>query len=132
MIHPRQRHQFAPSTRPRAPRTIVLYKNKLDRDNLLFNLLMVGFWFVIGFLLSGGSALVGLICTALISSVFEWREKDREITIYPDEDKKPRMDEAKRDEIRAKFISALEEIKEETEAESYPQDIDVPNSYNHK
>jgi len=68
-------------------RVAVIYKNKIDKKNLSYNLVMTCVWFALGFLLSGGSIWGGAIITLILAPMMEWREKDKEIEIpYDDED----------------------------------------------
>lgn len=62
-------------------RTVILYKNKIDKRNLSFNVIMTCVWFGLGFLLSGGSIGIGFIAVLILAPMMKWREVEREIEV---------------------------------------------------
>lgn len=63
-------------------RYVTVYKNKVDKSNLFYNLFLSVVIFFLSFLISGGSFIFGVIITVIfMATMMRWREIDQEIKI---------------------------------------------------
>ncbi len=61
-------------------RTVTVYKNKLNRKVLKYNLVMSAVFFGLGFLLGGGSMVFGVIVLFILgTTTLVWREAKEEV-----------------------------------------------------
>lgn len=65
-------------------KTITIYKNKLDRSNLKYNLVVTLACFAFFFLSTGHIGFALFITAIIASTCLQWREVDREIKYKPD------------------------------------------------
>ncbi len=93
-------------------KTVILYKNRINKKNLSFNIVMTCFWFGLGFLLSGGSIGLGLIVVLILAPMMEWREVDRVIKIPNESIEAEQVEESPQKYLERPALELQKELEE--------------------